>query len=254
MHKWDRGGSVPYGRSRWRVPRPTPHAASSPSGARWGSGAVPCQRDQLTGTLGLAAAPPLAKFEDFKWTGLLRGNFSYFVTPNSMEGVSLCGAPSPSFYPFIVTAQRKNEDIELMWRRKFTRIRDFLFFLKNISPCRRSMKPCFHRSDFQSNFFSYAIFILKKRPLYVNFSIPPCGNWWFSQGSTPPVGMRFCGHVPNSPRNKNPKRHTQYLLEKVVFLDPKILLYLLGRGKKNFFFNFECYDLANGKEWECEIC
>jgi hypothetical protein len=25
-------------------------------------------------------------------------------------------------------------------------------------------------------FFSYAIFIVKKRPLYVNFSIPPCGN------------------------------------------------------------------------------
>jgi hypothetical protein len=24
--------------------------------------------------------------------------------------------------------------------------------------------------------FSYAIFIVKKRPLYVNFSIPPCGN------------------------------------------------------------------------------
>jgi hypothetical protein len=31
-------------------------------------------------------------------------------------------------------------------------------------------------------------------------------------------------------------------------LDPKRLLYLLGRGKKYFFFNFECYDLENGKE------
>jgi hypothetical protein len=44
-----------------------------------------------------------------------------------------------------------------------------------------------------------------------------------------------------------------YLLEKVVFLDLKRLLYPLGRGEKNFFFNFECYDLTNGKEWECEI-
>jgi hypothetical protein len=30
--------------------------------------------------------------------------------------------------------------------------------------------------DFQSKNFSYAIFIVKKWPLYVNFSIPPCGN------------------------------------------------------------------------------
>jgi hypothetical protein len=35
------------------------------------------------------------------------------------------------------------------------------------------------------------------------------------------VDMRFCGHVPNSPRNKNPKRLTPYLLEKVVFWTPK---------------------------------
>jgi hypothetical protein len=47
--------------------------------------------------------------------------------------------------------------------------------------------------------------------------------------------MRFCGHVPKSLRNKNPKRHISYLLEKVVFLDPKGLLSPLGRGEKNFF-------------------
>jgi hypothetical protein len=34
----------------------------------------------------------------------------------------------------------------------------------------------------------------------------------------------------------------------VVFLNPKRLLSFFGRGKKNIFFNFECYDLANGKE------
>jgi hypothetical protein len=45
--------------------------------------------------------------------------------------------------------------------------------------------------------------------------------------------MRFCGHVPNSPRNKNPMRLISYLLEKMVFLDPKRLLSPLGRrGKK----------------------
>jgi hypothetical protein len=46
--------------------------------------------------------------------------------------------------------------------------------------------------------------------------------------------MRFCGHVPNSPRNKNLKRLIPYLLEKVVFLDPKRLLSPSDRGKKTF--------------------
>jgi hypothetical protein len=55
--------------------------------------------------------------------------------------------------------------------------------------------------------------------------------------------MRFRGHVPNLLRNKNLKRHISYLLEKVVFLDPIGLLSSSGKGKKNFFFNFEFYDL-----------
>jgi hypothetical protein len=36
---------------------------------------------------------------------------------------------------------------------------------------RTGTKACFHRLDFQSKNFSYAIFIVKKRPLYVNFTI-----------------------------------------------------------------------------------
>jgi hypothetical protein len=48
------------------------------------------------------------------------------------------------------------------------------------------------------------------------------------------VGIRFCGHVPNSPRNENPKRHISYLLEKVVFLDPKRLISPLEGAKISF--------------------
>jgi hypothetical protein len=48
------------------------------------------------------------------------------------------------------------------------------------------------------------------------------------------MDMRFWGHVSNSPRNKNPKRHISYLLEKVVFLDPKRLMSPFERGKKTF--------------------
>jgi hypothetical protein len=61
-----------------------------------------------------------------------------------------------------------------------------------------------------------------------------CNKSTRAQGSTPRVGMRFCGHVPNSPRNKNLKRHILNLLEKVVFLDPKRLLSPFCRGKKLF--------------------
>jgi hypothetical protein len=60
--------------------------------------------------------------------------------------------------------------------------------------------------------------------------------------------MRFCTHVPNSTRNKNVKSGKPYLSPKMVFLAPKTLLYLSGIVEKNFFFDFEPYDLANGKE------
>jgi hypothetical protein len=43
-----------------------------------------------------------------------------------------------------------------------------------------------------------------------------------------------CGHVLNLPRNKNLKSHILYLLEKVVFLDPKRLLSPFCKGKKTF--------------------
>jgi hypothetical protein len=46
--------------------------------------------------------------------------------------------------------------------------------------------------------------------------------------------MRFCGHEPNSPRNKNPKRLIPYLLEKVVIVDPKRLLTPLDGEKRTF--------------------
>jgi hypothetical protein len=42
--------------------------------------------------------------------------------------------------------------------------------------CRGGTRACFHRLDFQFKKFSYAIFIVKKRPLYMNFSIRLCGK------------------------------------------------------------------------------
>jgi hypothetical protein len=42
--------------------------------------------------------------------------------------------------------------------------------------CRGSKNVCVHHFDFQYNNFLYVFFIVKKRPLYVNFSITPCGK------------------------------------------------------------------------------
>jgi hypothetical protein len=63
-------------------------------------------------------------------------------------------------------AQRRNFEIT-------PKIEILVFFKKKIQHVEET---CFHCLDFQSKNFSYAIFIAKKWPLYVNFSIPPCGN------------------------------------------------------------------------------
>jgi hypothetical protein len=44
------------------------------------------------------------------------------------------------------------------------------------------------------------------------------------------------------------ERLIPYLLLKMVVLAFKTVLSPFGAGEKNFFFNFECYDLANGEE------
>jgi hypothetical protein len=91
-----------------------------------------------------------------------------------------------------------------------------------------------HHLDFQSKNFPYAFFNVKKRRLYVNFSIPLCAKWCFFQGSIRLVDVRFCWHVPNSPWNKNLKFLNPYLLYKMVFL-AKTLLYPLSTWKNLFF-------------------
>jgi hypothetical protein len=48
------------------------------------------------------------------------------------------------------------------------------------------------------------------------------------------MSMRFCRHIPNSPRDKNDMSHNPCLLGKVVFWAFKILLSPSGTGKKSF--------------------
>jgi hypothetical protein len=100
--------------------------------------------------------------------------------------------------------------------------------------CTRGTRACICRLDFQSKIFSYAIFIVKKGPLYVNFSIPLCAKWRFLQGSISLVDMRFCWHVTNSPRNKNLKSLNPYLPYKMVFWPPKLCCTPWAHEKKLF--------------------
>jgi hypothetical protein len=99
--------------------------------------------------------------------------------------------------------------------------------------CRGGTSACFHRSDLQSKKFSYTNFIVKNWPLYVISAYPLLKIDDF--GSTPRVSMRFCGHLPNSSKKKNPNRLIPYLLEKVVLLDPKNCCPSRARAKKLFF-------------------
>jgi hypothetical protein len=119
-------------------------------------------------------------------------------------------------------------------------------FKKIKSMCRRGTRACFYSSDFQSNFFSYAIFIVSKRPLYVNFSVPLCGKLFFWQLSTTLVNMKFCTHVSNSNKNKNMKSAKPYLHPKMAFWASKTLLSLSSVVEFYFFFDYKRYDLANG--------
>jgi hypothetical protein len=72
------------------------------------------------------------------------------------------------------------------------KLRFWYFTKNNNSICRRGTKAYAYHLDSHYKNFSYAFFIVIKWPLCVNFNIPPCTKWRFSQGSIHLVGMRFC--------------------------------------------------------------
>jgi hypothetical protein len=100
--------------------------------------------------------------------------------------------------------------------------------------CKRRTKIYAYHLDFYYKNLLYAFFVVKKRALYVNFNISFFAKWCFPQGSIRLEGMRFCGHVLNSPRNKNLKSLNPYLLKKIAFLAFKTLLY--PSSIRNFYF------------------
>jgi hypothetical protein len=96
--------------------------------------------------------------------------------------------------------------------------------------------------------FFICYFYCQKMAFVCEFQHTSLRKMIFWQPSTTLVNMRFYAHVPNATRNKNMKSSKPYLSPKMVFLAPKTLLYLSGEVEENFFFDFEPYDLAIGKE------
>jgi hypothetical protein len=88
--------------------------------------------------------------------------------------------------------------------------------------------------DFQYNNIEDVFSIVKKRPLFVNFSLHHYGKYILFLCSAPLVGIRFYRHVPNSPRDKHKMLHNPCCLH--------------WRKEKKNFTNFKLYNLANGKE------
>jgi hypothetical protein len=76
------------------------------------------------------------------------------------------------------------------------------------------------------------LFYCQKTAFVCEFQHTSLWNIFFSQCCTLLVDMRFCRHVPNSPRDGNKMLHNPFLLEKVVFLASKTLMSPIGSGKK----------------------
>jgi hypothetical protein len=131
----------------------------------------------------------------------------------------------------------KSAQKQLAWGTlKYHQNFGFRFFKIKIKFVRKrgDIKAFAYHLDFQYKIVLHVYFIVKKLPLYVNFSISPCGKSFSSWCSTPLVGMRFFLYVPNSPMNKIMKRPIPYLLKNIVFFASKTLLSSFGLGIKTF--------------------
>jgi hypothetical protein len=123
----------------------------------------------------------------------------------------------------------KNETLKYHQKLRF-----WCFSKKKKSTCRGGTRACFHHLDFQSKNFSYANFIVKKRPLYVNFSIPLCGNDFF--GNPPQLWWiwDFAHIYLTQIRTRIWSPATHIYVRKWLFWPPKHCCPSRGSGKKLF--------------------
>jgi hypothetical protein len=74
----------------------------------------------------------------------------------------------------------------------------------------------------------------QKMALVCEFQHTPLWKLMIFQGSTPCVGMRFSGNVPNSPRNETLKRKILVYLKSGFFWTPKDCCPPWARAKRLF--------------------
>jgi hypothetical protein len=84
--------------------------------------------------------------------------------------------------------------------------------------------------EFSIQQFFVHLFYCQKTAFECEFWHTPLSEINFFSMFTPPMGMRFCRRIPNSPKDKNKMSHNPYLLEKVVFWAFKTLLSPFGTG------------------------
>jgi hypothetical protein len=100
--------------------------------------------------------------------------------------------------------------------------------------CRWSTRVCIHHLDFQHNNFLCVFFLVKIQPLYVNFSIPPCGKWFFPQCFIALVDMRF-GDMYLTHLETRIWRGTFHIyFRKWFFWPSKLCCSFRAQGKKTF--------------------
>jgi hypothetical protein len=109
------------------------------------------------------------------------------------------------------------------------KIEILVFFKIKKIMCKGGTIACAHHLD-----FSYVFFVVRNQPLDVNFSMPPCENCCFSQGSSSLVGIKICEHVTNTLRNKTLKMLIPKSTLKSGFFGLKNTAIPLGHRKKTF--------------------
>ena len=101
--------------------------------------------------------------------------------------------------------------------------------------------------------FFVCYFFGKKMAFVCEFQHTPLWKLMNSQGSTPHVDMKFLDMYLTHLRIRIQRGSFHIYLKKWFFWIPKDCCSIWTRAKNLLFFNFECYDLANGKEWDCKI-
>ena len=130
-----------------------------------------------------------------------------------------------------------------------------LVFFKNLKEmCRRGTRACFHHLEFQSNNFSYAIFIVKNGLCMWISAYPVAENDFFHINVPHLLWVWDFEDMYLTHLETRIWRGTFHIYFKKWFFGLQNSAVPFGRKEKKLFCQlWTCYDLANGEEWVCKI-